>query len=112
MVFSLVAGDEDSLQWHDVCGGREQRVVRPVLQTARCGGSLSGGGLEALQVRQRQPRQDGVPIRGVTEADAEPGAAEESAPVMTVMTRLLAAQGGFIQVRRMKRLINNPYICV
>uniref|UniRef100_A0A3B4X0N4 Diamine acetyltransferase 1 n=1 Tax=Seriola lalandi dorsalis TaxID=1841481 RepID=A0A3B4X0N4_SERLL len=30
------AGDEDALHRHDVCGGGEQRAVRPVLQASRC----------------------------------------------------------------------------
>lgn len=61
------AGDEDALHRHDVRRRGEQRAVRPVLQAARRRGPLSGGGLEAVQVRQEQPRQDGHSGRGVME---------------------------------------------
>lgn len=61
----LPAGDEDALHRHDVRGRGEQRAVRPVLQAARRRGPLSGGGLEALQVRQEQPGQDEHSGRGV-----------------------------------------------
>lgn len=55
----LPAGDKDALHGHDVHRGGEQRDVHPVLQAARCRGPLSGGRLEALQVQQEQPGQDG-----------------------------------------------------
>ena len=68
---SLAAGDEYALHWHDVCGGRKQRAVHPVLQAARRRGSLPGGGLEALQVQQKQPGEDGHASGGVTEEEEE-----------------------------------------
>lgn len=58
-VVPLPAGDKDALRGHDVHRGGEQRAVHPVLQAARRRGPLSGGRLEALQVQQEQPRQDG-----------------------------------------------------
>jgi len=62
---SPAARHEDALHRHDVRGGGEQPAVGPVLQAARRRGPLAGGGLEALQVRQEQPGEDGHAGRGV-----------------------------------------------
>lgn len=67
---SLPAGDKDALQRHDVRGRGEQRAVHQVLQAARCRGSLPGRRLEALQVQQEQPRQDGHAGGGMTRGPA------------------------------------------
>lgn len=74
---SLPAGVKDTLHRHDVYRRGEQRAVHPVLQAARRRGSLSGGRLEALQVRQEQPRQDGHSDGGMKEAQRSPEEEEE-----------------------------------
>lgn len=110
----LPAGGADALQRHDVRGGGEQRVVHPVLQAARRRGSVPGGGLEALPLRQRQPGQDGRSTGGVmrTAGMARPGPARESGPAPT---RHLAAQAGFVQVpahEKADKYGSNNHLCV